>query len=66
MPVSEAQKKASLKYDKEHMATLGCKVKKEEAAAFKNYAARQGKRANTLLKEYVIGCIKPNNEEAGG
>jgi len=64
MPVSEAQKRASLKYQKENMATLACKVKKEEATAFKEYAAQQGKKANTLLKDYVMECIKPEMNEA--
>ncbi|MCL2226260.1 MAG: hypothetical protein FWB97_01330 [Oscillospiraceae bacterium] len=57
MPVSEAQKRASNKYIKENMATLACKVRKEEAAAFKEYAASQGKTSNTVLKDYVIQCI---------
>ena len=58
MSPSEAQKRASNKYIKEHMATLGCKVRKEEAAAFKDYASKQGKTANTVLKEYVLKCIE--------
>ena len=57
MPVSEAQKRASLKYDKTHMATLACKVKKHQATAFKEYAAQHGKTSNTMLKEYVLDCI---------
>lgn len=64
MPVSEAQKRASLKYDKEHMTTLGCKVKKTEAAAFKDYASQRGKTSNTMLKEYVIGCISSDETVA--
>lgn len=61
MPPSEAQKKAANKYNKEHMLTLGCKVKKEDALAFKEYSAKQGKTANTMLKDYVIRCI--SNDE---
>ena len=57
MPVSVAQKRASLKYDKTHMATVACKIKKEQAAAFKDFAARLGKTSNALIKEYVLGCI---------
>ena len=57
MAPSEAQKRASNKYNLKNMSTLGCKVKKEEAEAFKQYAAKQGKTANTLLKEYVLRCI---------
>ena len=57
MAVSEAQKRASNKYNKEHMLTLGCKVKKEEAEKFKEYAREKGKTTNTILREYVIDCI---------
>jgi len=64
MPVSEAQKRASLKYNKEHMATLGCKVRKQEAIAFKAYAARLGKTANTLLREFVLDSLIANEKEA--
>lgn len=67
MAPSEAQKRAADKYNREHMTTLGCKVKKEEAAAFKEYAAEQGKTANNVLKEYVIDCItKRDTEEPDG
>ena len=58
MAVSEAQKRASNKYNKEHMTTLGCKVKKEEAEKFKEYAKAKGKTANNLLKDFVFECIK--------
>jgi hypothetical protein len=59
MPPSNAQKRAADKYNREHMTTLGCKVKKEDAAAFKDYAAERGKTSNTLLKDYVMECISP-------
>ena len=58
MAPSEAQKKASNKYNLKTMSTLGCKVKKEDAEKFKQYAKEQGKTANTVLKEYVMECIK--------
>ncbi len=58
MAVSEAQKRASNKYNSQHMATLGCKVKKEEAQKFKEYAKSKHKTTNTLLKDYVLNCIK--------
>ena len=57
MAVSEAQKRASDKYNKEHMITLGCKVRREEAAIFKDYSAAQNKTTNAILKEYVLECI---------
>lgn len=60
MAVSEAQKRAADKYNREHMTTLGCKVKKEEAAAFKEHCASQGKTSNTVLKEFVLEIIERN------
>lgn len=57
MTVSAAQKRASLKWDKENMVVLSCKVKKEQADKFKEYCAIHGKSSNTVIKEYVISCI---------
>ena len=53
----QSKRRANDKWDKENMATLGCKVKKEEAATFKEYAQQQGKTSNTVLREYVQSCI---------
>lgn len=58
MSISDAQKRASNKYNLKNMATLGCKVKKEQAEAFKEYAKRQNKTANAVLKDFVLECIK--------
>lgn len=63
MAVSEAQKRASNKYNMEHMTTLGCKVKKEEAEAFKQYAKEQDKTSNAVLKEYVYKCIGKDEKQ---
>lgn len=57
MAPTEAQKRASNKYNMEHMTTLGCKVKKDQAEKFKAYCADQGKTANNVLKDYVLECI---------
>ncbi len=62
MAVSEAQKRASNKYNKEHMHTLGCKVRKDEAEKFKEYAKENGKTTNTILREYVLDCINDDKE----
>lgn len=63
MPPSEAQKKASNKYNMEHMATLGCKVKKEDAEKFKAYAIEKKTTPNALLRGYVYECIGKDTEE---
>lgn len=62
---SKAKREANDRWDKEHMITLGCKVKREEAATFKEYADSKGKTSNALLKEFVYKCIAEhikNNE----
>lgn len=63
MAPSESQKRASLKWDKENMITLGCKIKRDQAAKFKAYCFDQGKTSNTMLKEFVLSCI---GEATGG
>lgn len=57
MAVTEAHKKGNRKWDSENMAVLGCKVKKEQAEQFKQYAADNGTTANYLLKKYVLDTI---------
>ena len=44
------------------MLTIGVRLKREEAMAFKEYAARQGRTANAVLKEFVMACIHPEQE----
>lgn len=62
MAVPSAKRAANDRWDKENMATLGCKVKKEEASAFKAHCKKQGKTSNTVLKEFVLGCIADDKE----
>lgn len=57
MAPRESQKRASLKWDKENMSVVGCKVKKVQASAFKAYCETQGSTSNTVLKDFVLGCI---------
>lgn len=60
MASSEAQKKASAKYHRENIASLACRVRKEQAEKFKAYCEAQGKTSNAVLREFVFSCI---NEE---
>ncbi len=57
MAPSEAQKKASAEYHKKNIASLACRVKKEQAEKFKIYCEEQGKTSNAVLREYVLSCI---------
>lgn len=67
MAVSEKKKASNAKWDSANMATLGCRVKKIQATAFKEYCENQGKTSNTVLKDYVLGCIgEPDEQDEGG
>lgn len=57
MPVPDYKKRANAKWDKANMATLACKLRKEQAAAFRIFAAEKGKAPNALIKEFVLSCI---------
>lgn len=57
MALSEAKKKANAKWDSENMATIGCKLKKEQAEAFKQYCAAIGQTSNAVLRAFVLDCI---------
>lgn len=58
MAPSEAQKKASNKYNLEHMSTIGCKLKKEQAEKFRQYCCSKGTTPNAELRRYVLECIE--------
>ena len=62
MAISDAHKNANRKWDKQNMLTIGVRLKRDEALAFKEYAARQGRTANAVLKDFVISCISPEQE----
>lgn len=62
MATSEAQKRATKKYQKENIASLACRVKKEQAEKFKAYCEAQGKTSNAILREYVLACIAENED----
>lgn len=53
MAVSEAHKRASAKYDKKHMDTIGIKGKKDIIQNIKQYA----KNNNISLNRLCIGCV---------
>lgn len=57
MAISERKKASNAKWDSANMATIGCRVKKSQAEAFKAYCKRRGQTSNTVLKNYVLDCI---------
>ncbi len=63
--VSDARKKANMKWDKENMTILGCRVKKEYAAKFRAACAAQGTTPNAVLKQAADDFMRehPTPEE---
>ena len=57
MPVSESQKKSRNKWDKENMKIVACKIKKEHAELFAQYAADHDTTVNALLREFILEKI---------
>ena len=51
MALTEAQKRANNKYIAEHMAVLGCKVRKEYADKVREKAKADGTSVNAILKK---------------
>ena len=64
MAPTEAQKRASAKYQEKNIASLACRVKKEQAERFKAYCAAQGKTSNAVLREYVMKCIGEDSSDS--
>ena len=62
MSPTNAQKRATKKYQKENISSLACRVRKEQAQKFKAYCEAQGKTSNAVLKEFVLECIKETEE----
>lgn len=62
MPPTEAQRRASAKYQRENIASLACRVKKDQAEKFKAYCTGKGKTSNAVLRDYVLDCIGEHSE----
>ncbi|MBQ7990549.1 MAG: hypothetical protein IJ251_05830 [Oscillospiraceae bacterium] len=67
--VSEAQKKEvhrrnNVKWDRENMRSLTCRIKAEDAAVFKEYCAAAGTTPGRVLKDYVMGIIDGRTADA--
>lgn len=60
---TEAQKASSLKWDRENMRTISCRVRTDEAEIFKQYCAAHNTTPGNLIKKYVMKCIIDYGEE---
>lgn len=64
MAISEAKKKANQKWDSANMATMACKVKREQAEQFRAYCTNKGETVNAVLQGFVSSCINGTASEA--
>ena len=58
MSVTESQRRAIQKWDKEHMTVISCKITKEKAAAFKAACAKLGTNPNAVFSKAADETIK--------
>lgn len=56
----EAEKK---KRPDDNYTTLGCRLRREQADRFREYAALRGRTVNSLLNDYIDLCIRENWED---
>ena len=62
MAVSRAKRASNNKWDKENMKIVACKIKKDDAELFKEYAENNKTTPNALLRTYIYKCIGKENE----
>lgn len=63
MPVSEAQKKASAKWDKENMTAISCRITKARAERFKSACKSLGLIPNQVLKNAIDETIEKAEDQ---
>lgn len=51
--VSDIQKKARNKWDSNNMTVLGCKIRKEDAEAFKELCQMRGTTPNAVFRQAI-------------
>lgn len=61
MTVSRSKRAANNKWDKENMKIIACKIRKDYAERFKQYAADNGTTPNALIRSYVLKAIGEND-----
>ncbi len=65
-PVSDAQKAASLKWDKENMTTVGCRITRAKANQFKEACKTIGTVPNQVflkaIEDTINAAIQKSNQ----
>lgn len=58
MPVSEARKRANNKYAAKNYTIVGCKLRRDLAAAFKEKCAEKGTTPNEVFRKVIDDFMK--------
>lgn len=66
MALTDAKRRANNKYIKENMTTLGCKMRKDDAAAFKIACNIMGTTPNAVFRRAVDDFMKDYEKHAEG
>lgn len=66
MSTYEQNKKYAAKWDKENMATIACKVRKETREQFKAWAEARGMTVSGAVAAYVRQCIAAAADKEDG
>lgn len=66
MSLTEAKRKANNKYIAEHMAVLGCKVRKEKAERFKAACKDEGTTVNAVFTSAMDEFLDEHEKKGEG
>lgn len=64
MAVSEAKRRANDKWDREHMITIGVKMRRDEALELAILAEQHGTTRNAILLQAARDYIRQHSESA--
>ena len=62
MAISRAKRAANNKWDSENMKIVACKIRKDYAEKFKQYAVDNQTTTNALLKDFILKTIGEYNK----
>ena len=63
MPVSEARKRATKKWDEKNIRTVATRIRTETAEQFKEYAEQHGTTVSRILSDYIKELLSSENSE---
>ena len=63
MAVSEKQKKFAREWDRANILTVSCRLRRNDAEAFKAYCASKNTNPAAMLKEFIMGKLEEYYKE---